>query len=246
MHSSALAVPDLFRHLQETRSPDPHVRIWLVNLDSCSPRDSLELAATLNTAERNRATQFHLERDRHRYVAARGLLRLLLGAALQQSASDLVFEHGAHGKPRLVAAHKDGRCLCFNLSHSDGHALFALAWNRELGIDIESVERIATKDGGEVDHLAARVLSQQELALWRALSDCASRRAAFFRAWVRKEAYVKATGRGLGVGLQSIDVMRAGEPEKIEWSDAIGRWLLHDVVALSGFVAALAVEQQRQ
>ena len=51
-------------------------------------------------------------------VFARGLLRHLLGAALEMPASTLAFEYGAHGKPALAPAFSRKRPLCFNLSHS--------------------------------------------------------------------------------------------------------------------------------
>jgi 4'-phosphopantetheinyl transferase len=210
-----------------------------------------ELGALLDTAEHARAARFHFERDRRHYVASRGLLRRLLGAALDKPASALVFEYGAHGKPAMSPACFQGRTLCFNLSHSAGWAMFALAWDCEVGIDLESVTRLK-RDLDGLAGLAARVLSARELAIWQALPDTA-RDAAFLRAWTRKEAYAKAMGQGLLDQLIRTEVaLDAATPQssltlRSALEGEITRdWRLHDLSAPDGFAAALAVEQKLQ
>jgi 4'-phosphopantetheinyl transferase len=227
---------------QRLASPDSDVQIFMANADALSAREIVELNVSLSETERTRATRFYFERDRHRYIAARSWLRHRLGAALGRPASALVFENGPHGKPRLIANEQDGRQLHFNLSHSGSIVVFALAWDRELGIDLEAIGRSPT-GAQELDSLAARVLSERELALWRELPNPATRRGAFFRAWTRKEAYLKGTGKGLSAELRSIEIMLPDQSSTICWSEAVDRWMLHDVVVPSGFVAALAVEK---
>src|SRR5687768_16039992 len=121
---------------QSTDPPVSGVQLWTAHLEALSPVDHEELNALLDPAERARAARFHFERDRRHYVAARGRLRRLLGAALEQPASALVFEYGVHGKPARAPAVMLDRRLCFNLSHSAGLAMFALAWDRDVGIDL--------------------------------------------------------------------------------------------------------------
>ena len=130
--------------------------------------------------------------------------------------------------------------------------MFALAWDREVGIDLECGSRLE-RDDNSLSELAARILSSRELAIWRALPDDAQRRAAFLRAWTRKEAYAKATGQGVFDELNRVEValdaaapkpaltLRAASPE--------GRtrdWTIHDLSAPDGFAAALAIEQEPQ
>lgn len=162
-----------------------------------------------------RAGRFHRARDRDRFVAGRGLLRVLLGDALGLPPSSLRFWYGAHGKPAL-----EGTPLAFNLSHSGGEALFALSWGRAVGVDIERVwPDIAAGS------LAARWLPAGEAARLSSLPP--DRRAdAFTRAWVRQEAYVKA----LGVGLAAEAARVAG-----------GDWECHDVEAGAGHRGAVVV-----
>jgi 4'-phosphopantetheinyl transferase len=208
-----------------------------------------ELTALLDAGEQARAARFHFERDRRHYGACRGLLRGLLGAALDTPASALMFEQGVHGKPAIPAAFLQGRRLHFNLSHSAGWAMFALSRDSEVGIDLESTHRLKRDDDG-LAGLAARVLSVRERVIWQALPDT-ERDAAFLRAWTRKEAYAKATGRGLLDDLLQTDVaLDAAAPKSSlllrssrEGEDARG-WVLHDLPAPEGFAAALAVEQK--
>lgn len=236
------------------QSPDASVggvQIWTAHLDSLSSGELGELSGVIDSAEHARAARFHFERDRRHYVASRGLLRRLLGAALDKPASALVFEYGAHGKPAISAAFLQGRALCFNLSHSAGWAMFALAWDREVGIDLESATRLK-RDVNGLTGLAARVLSPRELVIWQALPDAAACDAAFLRAWTRKEAYAKATGQGLFDELTRIEVaLDAVAPESSltlrsspQEGEITRHWVLHDLSAPDGFTAALAVEQK--
>ena len=67
----------------------------------------------------------------------------------------------------------------------------------------------------------------------------------FFNAWTRKEAIVKALGRGLSIPLDSFEVaLRPDEPPAVlDWNvpgAAAGRWQLHHLEPRRGYVGALA------
>jgi 4'-phosphopantetheinyl transferase len=235
------------------QSPDisvSGVQIWTTHLEALSPADLAELSGLLDAPEQARAARFHFERDQRNYAASRGLLRQLLGAALDKPASTLVFEYGARGKPALNALFSQDRTLCFNLSHSSGWAIFALAWDREVGIDLESAIRLK-RDVDGLSGLAARILSAREFVVWQALPDAAARDRAFLRAWTRKEAYAKATGQGIFDELIGIEVALDAPAPKSSLTlrsrdeAAITRsWVLHDLSAPAGFAAALALEEK--
>ena len=235
--------------LQPVDAPVSGVQIWTAHLDALSPAELGELTGSLDSEEHARAARFHFERDQRHYIASRGLLRRLLSDALDKPAAALVFKYGAHGKPALSPAISSGRNLSFNLSHAAGWAMFALAWDCEVGIDLESIARLK-RDVDGLAGLAARVLSARELAIWQTLPDTA-REAAFLRAWTRKEAYAKATGQGLLDELMRSDVaLDAADPRssltlRSSQEDGSAReWTLHDLPAPDGFAAALAVEQK--
>lgn len=235
---------------QLPRPPVNDVQIWTAHLESLSQTEMTDLVASLDSMERARAARFHFEPDRKHYIASRGLLRYLIGDALGKPAAALTFEYGEHGKPALATTLSRERVLHFNLSHSAGWAMFALAWNREIGIDLESTARLR-RDNNDLTGLASKVLSTRELSIWHALPDKATREAAFLRAWTRKEAFAKATGRGLFDALGSIDVaLDAAAPQsslKLRSPGPEGEkhrsFVLHDLPAPDGFVAAIAIAQ---
>jgi 4'-phosphopantetheinyl transferase len=214
------------------------VHVWGASLTPPSAAvDALE--TTLAEDERSRADRFHARRDRDHFVVARGVLRALLGRYLAMRPADLRFAYGPHGKPTLDAAATAGD-LRFNLAHSGGVALYAIARGRALGVDVER-HRSHEEDG-----LAERFFSSREIAALRALPP-ASRRAAFYTCWTRKEAYVKARGEGLGIPLDRFSVAFGpgesaallhveGDPQEA------GRWSLTNLDVDEGYAAALCVE----
>jgi 4'-phosphopantetheinyl transferase len=238
------------RLLQPIHSPENGVQIWIAHLESISPNEMHELTTSLDAAERTRAEQFRFERDRQHYFAARGILRGLLSNALETPASALAFEYGAHGKPEIAALNRGGDTLRFNMSHAAGLAIFALAWNRNLGIDVEAMEYLVA-DFEDLSDLAMRFLSPRELAIWQALSDDTERRRALLRAWTRKEAYLKAIGKGLFDEMRTVEVaLDAATPQPAltirstaEDEELKRDWTVHDLSTPTGFVAAIAVEQ---
>lgn len=199
-----------------------------------------QLAETLSPDERMRADQFCFERDRDRFIVCRGLLRVILGHYLGTEPGRLQFCYGAWGKPALSET-SGGDGLRFNLSHSHGLALFAVAREREIGIDLERVRPIPA-----VEQLAERILSARERMLFRAFPP-GQRQAFFFKCWTRKEAYVKARGDGLMRPLDRIDVSLTPckSPRLLsieESSQEASSWSLRDLMPALGYVAALVVE----
>ena len=89
--------------------------------------------------------------------------------------------------------------LCFNVSHSHNLAVYAIALNRSVGIDLEYLRQIPN-----VQQLAKRFFSPDESTIINTL-DKEQQEEFFFRVWTIKEAYLKATGEGLA-GLPNIAV----------------------------------------
>jgi 4'-phosphopantetheinyl transferase len=216
---------------------DGEVHVWRTPLEQ--PADRLEdLRRTLAPDERQRAERFHFDKDRRHFVAGRGLLRTLLGRYLGRDPGSLQFAYNPQGKPMLAG---EGGGLRFNLAHSHGLALFAVSRGRELGVDLE---RIRPEFAGEP--VAQRFFSPREVAALRALSG-ERRHEAFFVCWTRKEAYLKATGKGLSLPLDCFDVsLLPGEPAALLATrhdpTEVGRWSLRALAPAQGYAGALAVE----
>jgi 4'-phosphopantetheinyl transferase len=193
----------------------------------------------LSDDERSRAGGYVFERDRIRYIVARGLLRLLLGRYLGTDGATIQFGYNAFGKPALAGSFA-GK-LHFNLSHAGDWAAYAFALDRKVGIDIEPFHY----DGPWRD-MAASVFSRSELAEFEVIPQ-PEKTWAFQRGWVRKEAYVKGRGEGLSYPLDAFDVPLAQLKERMPTmimndDDPAVRWSVCSLDLISGYVSALAVE----
>lgn len=170
------------------------VDLWLIDLDDAPS----SITGTLNEEERDRARRFLFARDSRRFAAARSYLRHILGACLARSPTEIAFEFGPWGKPALKGSNASR--LAFNLAHSGGHMLIALAQMESLGVDLEVMRPI--DDWREV---ATSAFTPGEA---RAVltSPEATRMDAFYACWTRKEAVIKLWGEGLSADLQSFEV----------------------------------------
>ena len=214
------------------------VHVWRASLDESCSRVAL-FQDTLDDDERSRADSFYFNRDRERFIVARGVLRALLGRYLDRSPESLSFSYSTHRKPAL-ASESGADALRFNLSHSHGMALYAVTRGRELGVDLELI-----RCDLETEQIAERFFSQSEIVTFRALPP-ALRKCAFFLCWTRKEAYIKARGEGLSIPLDQFDVsLIPGEPAALLSTqpdpDGTPGWSLINLTPAAGYAAALAV-----
>lgn len=169
----------------------------------------------------------------------RGRVRKILASYLKCPPERVPIERPARGKPALRAAGTRG--LAYSVTHSGSFAFVAVASGRRVGIDLERIRPTA-----DVAALARRFFSREEGEAIASLRDGA-RRKGFFRAWTRKEAYLKGAGGTVPADLRrfSVDVGRTGTP-RIGWTNLEGAgpsaWVVRDLDAPDGYVAALAVE----
>jgi 4'-phosphopantetheinyl transferase len=215
------------------------VHVWRVALDPLSPWVE-RFEAVLSPVERARAGRYRQARDRARFLVGRGWLRTLLGRYIGDDPGRLEFRYGPQGKPEL-ASPAGVSPLRFNLAHSQDLALLAVAQGRQVGIDLEAIRPMAG-----ADQIITRFFSPRERAAYLSLPE-PERLDTFFRAWTRKEAYLKATGMGLAMALDQFDVALApGAPARLLHVEGRPhepeRWALHDLDPGPGFSATLAVE----
>jgi 4'-phosphopantetheinyl transferase len=217
---------------------DDEVQLWRADLEAVRA-DEARWQKLLSSDESTRASRFHFSRDRQRFVASRALLRTILASYLATDPNALSFSYSKKEKPSLGPVHA-GSGITFNISHSGGIALFAFTRRREIGVDVEQV-----RSDFDLEAIARRFFSAHEQAQLDALPP-EEKAAAFFRCWTRKEAYIKATGDGLSLPLTQFDVsLGAGDTTALlatrPDSSGAGRWLLQEVPAGPGYVAALCV-----
>jgi 4'-phosphopantetheinyl transferase len=216
------------------------VHVWQANLDR-NQSEVDDFLCMLSIDERARADRFHFPKDRDHFIIARGVLRNILGLYLNRDPASLSFQYSSHGKPFLAPVTLPD-AISFNLSHSNGTALYAMTRSREVGVDVEFI-----RTGPQGDQIAERFFSPQEVAALHALPP-ASQRYAFFLCWTRKEAYIKARGEGLSMPLDRFDVsLVPGEPAELLATrpDVLeaDRWSLRNLtIEEPGYAAAVAVE----
>lgn len=194
--------------------------------------------ALLTDEERARAERFKMARVRDQYVAARAQLRVVLGRYLDIPPAEVALSYEASGKPILHPRH--GADLYFNVSHSEALAVYAVTSGGRVGVDVECWRFIPDAEG-----LVGRFFTPRERDLFLGLPE-GERQAAFFRAWTRKEAVLKA----LGLGVQALDRCEVtfcpGEAESVlrvgDDSACASRWLLKSWQPTPDYAAAVAVE----
>lgn len=200
------------------------VHVWRISLDS--PFDK----SILSPDEIERAGRFKVPVLYDRYCSGRCALRVTLSRYLDTSPQSIQFKYNEHGKPFASNA------IDFNLSHAGGRMILGVTKGRMIGVDIETRNRRT-----ESETIARRFFSPNEVEQLLRF-PMHERGAAFLRCWVRKEAYVKAIGIGIGGGLQNFAVSLADcAITSLLWPGSAGDWTFHDVDAGPEFVASVAL-----
>ncbi|MDQ6625648.1 MAG: 4'-phosphopantetheinyl transferase superfamily protein [Verrucomicrobiota bacterium] len=168
----------------------------------------------------------------------------MLGTLLNNLPRDIAFTYGEYGKPRVHVTESDPP-LNFSISHSSDLAIFAVATEAEVGVDLEDAGQLP-EDDENLLALAAGVLSAGELKAWRELPEAQARRSAFLRAWTRKEALLKANGRGVSQSMAEVELPIGSAHALAAFTVAsLGvTWEIYDLAAPPTFFSALAVERQ--
>ncbi|MCY3768930.1 MAG: 4'-phosphopantetheinyl transferase superfamily protein [Gammaproteobacteria bacterium] len=175
--------------------PENGVHLWFVDLQS-SPRLS-RFAGT----DDGRSPDIRGQEKRALYLGGKRVLRTLLVQYSGLAHCELEFGYGTRGKPCLRNPGLAG-VLKFNYTLSRGYALYAFAWNAELGVDLEIYPRKVN-----AGLLARRKLSPEERSSWEVL-PAEQKNNAMLMCWTRKEAYGKALGVGIRYEMRKVPLFR--------------------------------------
>lgn len=170
------------------------IHLWLVR--DREIQDAELLAAyrrLLSAEEREQEQRFHFARDRHQYLLTRALTRSVLTCYAPVAAEDWRFEKETHGRPRILNPQAGN--LVFNLSHTAGLIVLAVARGRQLGVDTENIaERSPPLE------ISQRYFSPSETEdLFKLPREAQAAR--FFHYWTLKESWIKARSKGLAFSL---------------------------------------------
>ncbi|PQV54088.1 4'-phosphopantetheinyl transferase superfamily protein [Paraburkholderia sp. BL21I4N1] len=173
------------------------ISLWRIDFPFDASLNDASAFASLSDEERARARRFLHHEDTIRFASVRAVLRELLARCLGMAAHTVRFVQDEKGRPHLA----DSSRFDFNVSHAGAHGLIAMSPVRRVGVDIEQ-----HRDGFDWRSIAALTLEPTEVA-WLERRDVTQQSAAFYDAWVAKEAFVKTTGAGISRGLRHLTVL---------------------------------------
>ncbi len=106
-----------------------------------------------------------------------------------------------------------------------------------MGIDLEYLT-----DKKDLLGLAKRFFTNKEYEIISSLAKD-KQNEAFYRAWTRKEAYLKATGEGIsGIEKVEVSVLEKEPPKILNTPSETGDWSLYNIQTPNSYIASLAVQ----
>ena len=175
------------------------VHVWTLDLSERAAETEEFYESMLSEDEIDRAQKLRFDEDRRRFIMARGHLRVLLSKYLNKKPRQIWLRYGRYGKPYLTEESNPEK-INFNLSHSQNTVLYAVARDREVGIDVEHI-RPVSRAGKIVD----RFFSEEEKEFYEEASND-DKPFRFFKLWCAREAYTKAIGSGISLPKDEIDI----------------------------------------
>ena len=148
------------------------------------------LYSTVSRSRREKIDRMVFNKDKRLSLAA-GLL--LVKALRDMGTEDYSVVYGKNGKPYL----KD-KDIYFNLSHSEEAVMCAVS-PCEIGCDTEKVTEIDLE-------IAKRFFYNKEYEMIISGRTDAEQQDMFFRLWTLKESFMKATGLGMELPLDSFGI----------------------------------------
>ena len=197
--------------------------------------------ALLTPEERARKQRYYFEKNRHEYLITRALVRSVLSRYAQVRPAAWAFSANQWGCPAIASP--EGTGLRFNLSNTRGLVCCLVARDRDVGVDVEDVER-----DGETVAIADRFFSPSEVEELRAQPE-PRRRPRFFDYWTLKEAYIKARGMGLAIPLDHFSFeLSPGRPIGIAFDPALeddpASWQFEQLRPTPSHLVSLAIRRR--
>lgn len=159
-------------------------RINIHNFDD--PLQNKRLLELVGTERRKKVIRYRMPDDRKRSLAAGLIIQKILN---ENGLSEDSLKYSENGKPLADN-------LFFNVSHA-GDYVVGVSSDREVGCDIEKIVDAPLGVSDRFFHL-------KEAEYIRSAED---KNRAFFTLWTLKESYMKMTGRGMSLPLDSFEVV---------------------------------------
>lgn len=198
-----------------------------------------DLLGVLSPDEQKFAQTIRTESVKNLHISVRSGVRQILAAHLNQACEKINLAKTAYGKPYLV----DYPEVQFNISHSTNNLLVAISTIGAVGIDIEQ----ANPQRRDFSGLVEKCFAKSEQNYWHNLPET-EKAAEFYRFWTRKEAFVKAVGRGLAMGLQECVIVSGISPSFAAIPEVYGQpsdWRLFDLSLKAGLYGAVVLRSDK-
>ena len=172
---------------------DNDVHVWCISISANLALLSLA-GELLSPDEHQRAARYHHDRDRERFIVSRVALRQLLGKYLELAPAHVRFMTGDNKKPYVVA----NIPLYYNVAHAGDRILIAVS-DHIAGVDVEHITRDIAID--DIAQTCCSAAEQQHI------NPATDKPRAFYQLWTRKEALLKATGKGIDDDMVHVPAM---------------------------------------
>ena len=163
----------------------------MIKLAYCNV-ENLDLKRAYDAVPKDRQDKidfFRFEKDKKLSAGAYLLLKKLL---LEKNITNPLFKIEKYGKAYI----SNFENIYFNLSHSGKMVLCAIS-DREVGVDIEYIDH-------EIDlNIAKHYFYNKE---YESIMNSQNPADEFFKYWVLKESYMKYTGLGMNLKLDSFEI----------------------------------------
>ncbi|MFP4846280.1 4'-phosphopantetheinyl transferase family protein [Winogradskyella sp. PE311] len=187
---SCFRVKPKFNSIAEILKDDSDLKLFKVNIPTYFDlvTDFLQF---LSSEEIERSKRYYSPRDKNRFIICRTLLKFIIANQTGLEVKAIKIKKGANKKPYLVSLDS----LNFNVSHSENFAIIAIS-DRAIGVDVEYINR-----NFDFSDILAHTFSDDER---QKIRNSENSKEAFYSLWTRKEAFVKATGKGISDNFSQI------------------------------------------
>jgi 4'-phosphopantetheinyl transferase len=188
-----------------------------------------DLANFLNATDLKKAAHFHNELDRTKFIIYRSILKFVIAAHTKLDAKNINFHYDINKKPYL-ASHP---WLYFNISHSQDFAVVAIS-SKRVGIDIEY-----SSENFDFESLVPEIFDCNEILT---IQNSTNKKNSFYNLWTRKEALVKALGKGIDEDFKYIPCLDGEHSLDSKLIKNDGNWQVYSFELADQYPGAIAFE----
>ncbi len=218
--------------LRQRKLEDGEIQVFYAAvMDWYSKYQSFEKILSLR--EKLKASRFHSDIDRVRYVLSRGLLKSIISEYLEIAISDVIIHQKDRGKPHLTE--QSNKRLYFNLSHSDDQIALVFSRSTQVGIDLEKIRPMPN-----FVSIVRQFFSKEELQFITTQKGKATQLEAFYHCWTRRESFLKA----IGIGIFDLEMWQDTSflNYSIFYPQSKSSWAIHDLSVGDMISCALSYE----